>query len=129
MLVSVNLLVFTIINRTSYINSVFIQKQPLKVHHRKTPVLESLFSKFVGFQACNLIKKRLQHRWFPVNIAKFLWNLFCKTSANDCFCLLHIRTLNGVIPLYVLSLQHLLLLVVFVVSFILFLFSCFLWSL
>ena len=27
----------------------------------------------VFFQACNFIKKSLQHRCFPVNIAKFLW--------------------------------------------------------
>ena len=25
-----------------------------------------------GLQACNFIKRRLQHRCFPVNIAKFL---------------------------------------------------------
>ena len=33
----------------------------------------SLFlNKNVGFQSWNFIKKRLQHRFFPVNIAKFL---------------------------------------------------------
>ena len=61
-----------------------IQKQPPKVFykkallknfvcniHRKTPVLEPLFNK-VDLQACNFIKKRFQHRSFPVNIAKFL---------------------------------------------------------
>ena len=42
----------------------------------KTSVLESLFNKFVGFQACNFTKKRLQHRRFPVNIANF---------KNTCF--------------------------------------------
>ena len=40
--------------------------------HRKTSVLESLFSKVATLEACNFIKKRLQHRFFPVNIAKFL---------------------------------------------------------
>ena len=40
--------------------------------HRKTSVLESLFSKVVSLEAWNLIKKRLQHRCFPVNIAKLL---------------------------------------------------------
>ena len=40
--------------------------------HRKTPVLESLFNKIPDLQACNFIKKRLQHSCFPVNIAKFL---------------------------------------------------------
>ena len=42
--------------------------------HRNTPVLKSLFNKFVEFadvQACKPIKKRLQHKFFLVNIAKF----------------------------------------------------------
>ena len=38
----------------------------------KKYVLESLFHKGVGLKACNFIKRRLQHRYFPVNIAKFL---------------------------------------------------------
>ena len=38
----------------------------------KTPVLESLFKKVAGLQARNVIKKRLQHRCFPVNIANVL---------------------------------------------------------
>ena len=40
--------------------------------HRKTPVLKSLFNKVAGLKACNFIKKRLQRRCFPANIAKFL---------------------------------------------------------
>ena len=40
--------------------------------HRKTPVLESLFSKVASLEAYKFIKKRLQHRCFPVNIANFL---------------------------------------------------------
>ena len=40
--------------------------------HRETPVLKSLFNKVAGLKACSFIKKRLQHRCFPVNIAKFL---------------------------------------------------------
>ena len=39
--------------------------------HRKTPLLKSLSNK-----ACNFIKKRHQHRCFPVNIAKFLRTVF-----------------------------------------------------
>ena len=35
-------------------------------------MLESLFNKVACQKACNFIKKRLQHRCFPVNIAKFL---------------------------------------------------------
>ena len=40
--------------------------------HRNTPVSESLFNKVVGLQACNFIKRRLQHKCFSVNIGKFL---------------------------------------------------------
>ena len=57
---------------------VFYKKScSLKFHniHSKTPVLESL------------IKKRLQHCLFPVNIAKFLRITTLRTSANSCFCL------------------------------------------
>ena len=43
--------------------------QKFRKFHRKTPVLESLFN---AAQACNFIKKRLQHRYFPVKFAKFL---------------------------------------------------------
>ena len=34
-------------------------------------MLESLFNKSIGLQACNFTKKRLQHRFFSVNIANF----------------------------------------------------------
>ena len=40
--------------------------------HRKTLVLECLFYKVASFQACNIIKKRLLHRSFPLKIDKFL---------------------------------------------------------
>ena len=35
-------------------------------------MLDSLFNKVAGLQACNFIKRTLQHRYFLVNIAKFL---------------------------------------------------------
>ena len=41
----------------------------------KTPVLEVFLNKIAGLQTCNFIKKRLEHRCFPVNIAKFLRTL------------------------------------------------------
>ena len=44
--------------------------------HSKTSVLDSLFYKFAGLQACNFIKKRFQRRCFPVNIAKFFRTIF-----------------------------------------------------
>ena len=34
--------------------------------------LEPIFKKIADFQTCNFIQKRPKHRWFPVNIAKFL---------------------------------------------------------
>ena len=37
-----------------------------------TPMLKSLFNKVTVLRACDFIKKRLQHRCFPVIIAKFL---------------------------------------------------------
>ena len=40
--------------------------------HRKIPVLESLFNRFAGFKTCNVLKKTLRDRCFPVNIAKIL---------------------------------------------------------
>ena len=39
---------------------------------RKMPVLESLFNKGVGLQTYKFIKKRLQHRGFPMKFTKFL---------------------------------------------------------
>ena len=38
-------------------------------------MLESPFNKLAGFKTCNFLKKRLQHRCYPVNIAKFLSTL------------------------------------------------------
>ena len=51
------------------------------------------------------VRKWLQHRCFSVNIAKVLKHLFWKTSGKDCFCLLHIKTMNGVILWYIFTLQ------------------------
>ena len=39
---------------------------------KKKTGLDSLFNKVASFQACNFILKRLQHGFFPANIAKFL---------------------------------------------------------
>ena len=55
---------------------------------QEAPVLESLFRKS-GLKACNIIKKRLQHRCFPVNIVKFLRLIILKSILKrlllDCF--------------------------------------------
>ena len=39
---------------------------------QETPALESIFKKIADLWTCNFIKKRPQHRCFPVNIAKTL---------------------------------------------------------
>ena len=39
-------------------------------------VLEFLFNKVADLKACNFIKKRLQYRCLPVNIAKLLKTAF-----------------------------------------------------
>ena len=44
--------------------------------YRKISVLEFLFNKAAGLKVCNSIKSRLQHRCFPVELAKFLKTLF-----------------------------------------------------
>ena len=51
----------------------------------KTTVLESLFNKVAGLKSSNFIKKGLQHRYFLVNIAKFLKSLFLQNTSGDCF--------------------------------------------
>ena len=62
----------------------------LAIFAEKTPLFESLFDKVVDLQACDFIKKRLQHRCFPVNIATFLRTPILKNSCkrlllNDSF--------------------------------------------
>ena len=42
-------------------------------------MLESLFSKVASLEPYKFIKKRLQHRCFPVNIVNFLRNLIYRT--------------------------------------------------
>ena len=72
--------------------------------HRKTPVLESLFSKVASLEACNFIKKRLQHRCFPVNIAKFLRKFYLKNTTGGCFCTLNSSgILNGKLMTYIFN--------------------------
>ena len=39
---------------------------------QEAPVLESIFKNVADLQTCNFIKKRPQHRCFPVNIVEFL---------------------------------------------------------
>ena len=46
---------------------------------QKTPVSETL------------LKKKLWHRCFPVNFAKFLRTPFCRIPPDDCFCILKLE--------------------------------------
>ena len=39
---------------------------------QKISMLEPLFNKVAGLKACNFVKKRLQHRCFPLKFIKFL---------------------------------------------------------
>ena len=52
--------------------------------HRKTSASESLFHKVAG-QTCNFIKKRLQQRCFPMNIAKLLRSPILKSIWKRLF--------------------------------------------
>ena len=46
------------------------------------------FNKVTGLRPRTLLKKRLQHRYFSVNFAKFLRTFFHRTRPGNCFCLL-----------------------------------------
>ena len=67
-------------SRSSHQEVFYIKKLFVKVihkNHRKTTVPEAFFNKV----ACLRHKKRLSHRRFFVNFAKFL-----RTALSDCFC-------------------------------------------
>ena len=54
--------------------------------HWKIPALEALFNNVAGLKGCNFIKKKLQHRCFPVKFAKLFRTLFYRTllvAASD----------------------------------------------
>ena len=78
-------------------------------------MLEFLFNKVAGLQACNFIKKRFQHRCFSVKFAKSLGESFLQYTSGGCFWkylmnslfILHMRIMNRVLAWYVLSLQRL----------------------
>ena len=56
---------------------------PLKICkiHRKTPIPEGFFNKVAGLRPATLFKKRLCHRFFPVNFAKFLRTPFLQNNS------------------------------------------------
>ena len=54
--------------------------------HRKTLVQGSFFNKVEGHQACNLTKKRLQHKYFLANIMKFIRRPILKSISEWLRC-------------------------------------------
>ena len=48
-------------------------------------MLDSLFNKVKGLKTCKFIKKRLQHRCFPVKSAKILRQLLLRNISGGCF--------------------------------------------
>ena len=72
---------------------------------QETPVSESLFfNKVAGFRPATLLKKRLWHRCFPVNFAKFLRTPFftehLRTTASDCSILKATRNPSKILLKY-----------------------------
>ena len=57
-------------------------------------MLESPFNRLVGFKTCNFLKKRLQHRCFPVNIAKFLRTLILMKICEQLLLQFLLLTVN-----------------------------------
>ena len=49
---------------------------------QKNTLPESLFNKVAGLRVRKFIKKRFQHRCFPVNFAKFLRPLFVQNTSE-----------------------------------------------
>ena len=82
------------------------QKQPSEVFyrkscsyksrniHRKTPVLGSPFNRLAGLKACNFLKKRLRHRCFPVDFAKFLKTLILMKICEQLLLPFFLLTVN-----------------------------------
>ena len=73
---------------------------PVRSSHRRCSLKKGVFRNFAKFrkishEACNFIKKRLWHKRFPVNFAKFrktpffkykyLRTSFYRTNLGDCF--------------------------------------------
>ena len=51
----------------------------------KIHALEYLFKKASDPHACKFMKKRLQHRYFPVKLARFSRALFLQNTSDDWF--------------------------------------------
>ena len=88
---------FTVLKYTSKISNKVSEKYNKKVFYKKAVLKyfaiftgkylcwSLFFNKYAGLQFCNFIKKRLQHRCFPVNIAKFLRTPVSKNICERLF--------------------------------------------
>ena len=76
-----------LIYRSSRLKILFKIRCSQKFHniHRKISVMEFLFIKVTCLKAYNFDKRRLWHRYFPVNIAKFLRTAFLQNTSDGCF--------------------------------------------
>ena len=65
-------------NIKAVIRAILLKQRSYKFSkfNRKVFVLESLLNKVANLQACNLLKKRLQVRCFPLKFTRFLEHLF-----------------------------------------------------
>ena len=66
---------YTVVGLSEAASGGFLLKRLLlkiSQYPQEKPELEPLFKKVTGLKACNFIKKRPQHRFFPMNIEKFL---------------------------------------------------------
>ena len=74
-------------------NVTFCTKAVLEVVTRGV-LEEKVFSKILqnsqenAWRLATLLKKRLWHRCFPVNVAKFLRTRFLQNTSGGCFCVL-----------------------------------------
>ena len=60
----------------------------------ETPVLESPFNRLAGLKTYNFLKNGIQHRCFPVNIAKFLRTLILTKICEQLFLQFLLLTVN-----------------------------------
>ena len=82
------------------LGSYHLRVQPKNPGSRVPPYVSgSHFSAMSGLQVCNFIKKRFQHRCFPVKFAKFLRTPFLQNTSDGSVC-----TLNRTFQNYLLFL-------------------------
>ena len=70
--------------------------------HRKTPVQGSAFNRVIAFKTCNFIKKRLQHRCFPANIAKNFRNTYFEEICEQLLLTVLLLTDNILLRVFLL---------------------------